>query len=181
MIKFLEIICTNIGTSLMCKEVEERLRQSEKTAQALLNASTEAMTLTDVDGIILSLNQASVGRFAWVAPEWVGKPVHEFVGKCRYDLFPLSRANHRRKRVNEAIPLMKSVRFEDRQQGRMFDQDIFPLVDKEGNTETYKTGRIANRVWIFHAVRKGEAAVILDFIRFKLMSILPSSRGKDFY
>jgi len=31
------------------------------------------------------------------------------------------------------------------------------------------------------AVRKGKTAVILDFIRFKLMSILPSSRRKTFY
>lgn len=31
------------------------------------------------------------------------------------------------------------------------------------------------------AVRKGKTAVILDFIRFKLLSILPSSRRKSFY
>ena len=47
--------------------------------------------------------------------------------------------------------------------------------------KTIKPGGLLIAYGFSNAVKKGKTALILDFIRFKLMSILPSSRRKTFY
>lgn len=44
-----------------------------------------------------------------------------------------------------------------------------------------KSGGLLIAYGFSHAVRKGKTSVIFDFIRFKLMSVFPSSRRKSFY
>jgi len=106
------------------KRVEEALRESEAMAQAILNAITESIFLTDVRGIILALNQ--------VAAERLNKDADELIGACIEDVFPPSLAESRRAMVEEAKLEDRPIRFEDEQNGRFFDTSVYPVMDSQG-------------------------------------------------
>ncbi|MHA2271193.1 MAG: PAS domain S-box protein [Candidatus Hodarchaeales archaeon] len=108
------------------KQVEERLRENEETARAILNASTDSMLLLDTDGTIIATNEAQAKN--------LGKSLDELIGACVFDLFSPELAKSRKERLNEVIRSGKPIRYQDEREGRIYDAQIYPIVDTQGQT-----------------------------------------------
>jgi PAS domain S-box-containing protein len=106
------------------ERIEQALRESEETARALLNASTDVALLLDPDGIVVALNEA--------ATRSLGESPNELVGICAYDLFPPDVAERRKSYADRVLRSGKPVRFEDEREGRWFDQNVYPVLDAQG-------------------------------------------------
>ncbi len=106
------------------QRVEKSLRESEETARALLNASTDPALLLDPDSTIVALNEA--------AAESLGRSASELVGTYVFDLFPPDVAEHRKNRHAQVIRLGKPARYEDEREGRWFDSSVYPVFDAGG-------------------------------------------------
>jgi PAS domain S-box-containing protein len=109
------------------QRAEEVLRESEKTARALLNAPTDSAVLTDPEGTIIAINETGTRR--------LGKSEDELVGMCIFDFFPPDKAEFRKARVDEVIRLAEPIRFEDEHQGRVLDTCIYPVLSAQGKVE----------------------------------------------
>ncbi len=103
------------------KRVEEAVRESEKTARALLNAATDMALLIDHTGTILAANETAAER--------LGKSIEGLLGACFYDLMPPDVSETRRARVRDVVLWGKPVRFEDTLLGTWLDNSIYPISD----------------------------------------------------
>ena len=106
------------------KKAEDALRHSEMTTRALLNATTEVIMLIDKDGPVLALNETAARRF--------GKGVAEARGLNIADLVEPEVFKRRRRLAEPAFESGKPVRFQDERNGRIFDTNIYPVVDGKG-------------------------------------------------
>ena len=107
------------------KKAEEALRQSERTASAMLNSSSEPVFLCDKDGKFLALNEGMAQRF--------NRSVDELVGTSLDDLLPPDVAKHRAKIKEDVFSTGRPVRFEDERDGRYFDNQFYPVLDGNNN------------------------------------------------
>jgi len=106
------------------KRAEEAQQQSEKTARAILNASTDSIFLLDLDGNILAANEIGAQRF--------GKEVDEIIGLCSYDLMEPDVAAKRKAHFEDVIRTGKPMRLEDEHRGVYFDSTIYPISNEQG-------------------------------------------------
>jgi PAS domain S-box-containing protein len=111
------------------KQMEMALRESEATAKALINATTESAILLDTSGTILAANKTSAQR--------LGRTVDEILGKDVYSVIPPSLAESRTRWVQTVMTTGKSVQFEDIRFGRIIENNIYPLIDESGNVFRY--------------------------------------------
>jgi len=109
---------------LVRRSTEAALRESEETAFALLNATSDAAFLMDVEGTALALND-EIAR-------WLGQPEGESVGKCFYDFLPSEVAERRKADVAAVVRSGKLTRFRDERNGRIIDSTFYPLLDVHG-------------------------------------------------
>jgi len=107
------------------KRAEEALRESEDTARALLNATTDSAMLINLEGNILAINR--------VGARILGSSVHELVGSNVFDLVPPTLAKSRKERIDKVIRSGKAARFEDEFSGLIFENNIYPVFDTLGN------------------------------------------------
>ncbi|MBF0495930.1 MAG: PAS domain-containing protein [Deltaproteobacteria bacterium] len=107
----------------------ERLRESEETARALLNASPAAAVLTDTAGVIIAVNQVGARLLEEKAEELVGRRLEE----C----FPICLIKHFTGQDQKGICPGDSVHFEKEYLGRFFDVTIHPVVDRQGKVARF--------------------------------------------
>ncbi len=100
---------------------EEALRESEKTALALLNAPTDNALLLDIKGTILALNEP--------AAHALGKNIKELIRACIFDFFHTDVAKREKARLNDVIRSGRPLRYEDKRGGRYFDTNLYPIFD----------------------------------------------------
>jgi len=108
---------------LQRRRLEEELRRSERTARALLNASSDRALLLDRKGTILALNKVAAQAFA-------GSP-DELIGSNAFEHFPADMARERKKHHNKALRTGKPVRYEDVREGRWLDTNVYPVFDTQ--------------------------------------------------
>ncbi len=106
------------------RRIEELCRESDKTQQALLNATAEGAMLLSLDGTIDALNAK--------AAEGFGTPPADLVGKNVYDFLSPEVASRRRERAEIVVLTKRPLRFEDEQDGRWHDVNIHPIIDDGG-------------------------------------------------
>ena len=106
------------------KEAEEKLRESEERARALLNAPADFALLVDNKGNILDCNETFSKRF--------NKSKDELLGSCSYDLFTPELTKSRKEYLDEVIQTGKPIRYQDKHQGMWFDNVLHPTYDKNG-------------------------------------------------
>jgi PAS domain S-box-containing protein len=106
------------------KKAENELRQSEETARALINAPTESFSLTEIDGVIVTLNETTARR--------LGGNVQELVGKCVYDFLPPDVAQSRKNHVEKVIRTGEPISFEYSREGRFLQSCIYPVFIPSG-------------------------------------------------
>jgi len=106
------------------KRAEESLRLSEAASNALLNATSDAAFMVDLNGALLTLNEETARRF--------GRTSEELLGRCIYDIMPEDVAAGRKALVDEVIRTGRPVRFEDERSGMYIHNSIFPIFDESG-------------------------------------------------
>ena len=113
------------------KEHEERLSRSEATLRALMNATTERMLLTDINGVLLAANQ--------VFAETVGKNLDELIGNCVWRYFSPEVVSARKIHVDKMVETGQAVCFEDTRNGRHLESCMYPILDSRGQVELVAT------------------------------------------
>ena len=106
------------------KKTENALKESEVTARAILNASTDLIALVDSEGVVLDANETMAQRFK--------KSVKKLRGTQIWDLFPKDVVEKRKQYFNQVIQSKKSVRFENTSHGTWFDNIFYPVLDIKG-------------------------------------------------
>lgn len=109
------------------KKMQEALRNSEETARALMNSSTESMFLISEIDTIVAANATGAER--------LGKSVQELEGKNAdqaMSIMPSDARDKRKYNVRKVRESGKPVRFTDERMGRIFDISMFPVRDHAG-------------------------------------------------
>lgn len=106
------------------KILEEALHESIENSQTLLNATSDLIALTTLDGMIIDANKAMAQRF--------NRSVEELVDRYVWDLFPSNVAKHRRAFGERVIQTGEPVQFEDQNRGLRFSNTLYPIKDVDG-------------------------------------------------
>ncbi|WP_432735981.1 PAS domain-containing protein [Maridesulfovibrio sp. FT414] len=116
------------------EELEARVAELEKqnaclandsTARPLLDAATESVFLMDRDGIFITVNKTAAARMGTTVEEMTGKSFREFISP--------ELASDREEFYRKAIEGKQRVRFKDSRDGRIFDHNIAPIVNNDGD------------------------------------------------
>lgn len=110
-----------------CRLVEEKLRYSEQTAQALLNANHESAFLITPEGVALAMNKVSAER--------MGRRVEDLIGKNLFDFISRDLAESRRAKLKELLRTGESLRWVDERDGIILDQTIYPIRGESGDID----------------------------------------------
>jgi len=105
-------------------KAQEALRQSEETASALLNASTEMMMLLDIKMNILAVNDPVAQN--------LGLAKEDLVGRRAFDFFSSELTRIRECNIRQAVATGKPVPWEDEWSGRFYFHNVYPIFDDQG-------------------------------------------------
>jgi two-component system cell cycle sensor histidine kinase/response regulator CckA len=103
---------------------EQRSKLHEETSRVLLNAAPNAGFLIDIQGRILSVNQA--------AALLTGIPAEKLPGRLFVACLPPEAAEVRRQKNLEVIRTGKAIYFEDEADGKMFSNSVHPVCRADG-------------------------------------------------
>ena len=106
---------------------KEALRQSEETARALLNATSDSAILIDTQGTIIAINEVAVHR--------LGKIKNKVVRMNLFDMFPPGVAKERKARAAEVVRSGEPAHFEDHIEELVFNNTFYPVFDRKGSVE----------------------------------------------
>ena len=102
----------------------EMLGESEEMAWALLDSTSDAVMLTDHRGIILASNEVAAERY--------GMSLEQIIDMSLFDLLPAGSETSMKSNITEVIHSKKSIRSEYEREGKIIDQNIFPIFDGKG-------------------------------------------------
>lgn len=124
-----------IGVAIFARDITQRrkaelaLRESEATAKALIDATTESALLIEETGTVLAANKVTAQR--------IGSTVDDIIGRDVYSIIPPNLAESRRNKVQIARETGRPVRFEDVRSGRIIENSVYPVRDADGNIFRY--------------------------------------------
>ncbi|MBN1397459.1 MAG: PAS domain S-box protein, partial [Bacteroidetes bacterium] len=132
----------------MQKQADEALRESEETAQALLNSTKEAAYLIDTDQRIIAVNEAGAQRF--------GRSIVELIGLRIADLLPPELAALRNAIFKKIIEMGKPIHFQDVQSGMHLENSGYPITDAQGKVIriAFYSNDITERIKSEEAIRQ---------------------------
>jgi PAS domain S-box-containing protein len=102
------------------------LKESERTARALLNATNDAAFLADLSGVIITANENLARRFH-------KKHAEELIGLKMYFNSPPRVAKARQQQLKKTIETRSLVQFVDEREGLYLENNFFPILDESGN------------------------------------------------
>jgi len=105
------------------KKMEEALRESEETARALLNATTDMVMLLDEKGIILDVNKTYADNLQMQKDE--------LIGLCLWDRIHHEESD--RQAIETVFRTGRSLRFEKEYQGLWLDNVVYPISHSHKN------------------------------------------------
>ncbi|MDK2955300.1 MAG: two-component system, sensor histidine kinase and response regulator [Desulfovibrionales bacterium] len=170
------------------EKMEDRLRASEATARALINASIEAAFLLDENYLVLTANP--------VGAEFYGQRISDMEHRFLKDFLPPENFEQLRAKADQALQNGRPVRFEQVTAGRIFDILLSPIQGREAKEDRklavfsrdITTTRLAEQAQLLHKTRL-EALVALarmtdashrqiaDFALEKAIQLTNSKRG----
>ncbi|MFC1924419.1 PAS domain S-box protein [Chloroflexota bacterium] len=103
---------------------KEALGESEETAWALLDSTTDSVILTDLRGIILASNEIAAERF--------DKSLEQMIDARLYDLMLPEVALSFKARIEEVVRTRKPIPFQDERHGRILDTTLYPVFSARG-------------------------------------------------
>ena len=127
---FLSTCASIIHAERRRKREREHLVQLEEGRQklaAILDASSESCFLVDTEGVVLDGNEVFATR--------LGRRPEDVVGRCVFDLLPVSVAETRRKRFQQVMLSGEPITFDDSRDGRTYHNRLVPIVDGTGRVE----------------------------------------------
>ncbi len=102
----------------------EKLKQSEETLYAAVNATHESLILVDNKGSVILSNR--------IAAERLGVSASDLAGTCLYDYFSPDLACSRREQLERVFAKGVPVHFEDTRAEKHFDVHGYPITDEDG-------------------------------------------------
>jgi PAS domain S-box-containing protein len=106
------------------KRAVEKLRESEATARAVLDATTESIILVDSDLVILDLNQTAARRLGGSREDLIGATVDTLVST---GVFSAELAESRRAALDDVARTGLPERREDERAGAVYDSVYYPV------------------------------------------------------
>lgn len=105
--------------------LQERIRESEAALKSMFHAILDPAFMLTTSGEILLANQAVANLF--------GKNPDELTGANALLILPDNKLRKQRERhLQQLLETGEAVRFEDRQNGRVFDNNLYPVKDENG-------------------------------------------------
>lgn len=104
---------------------EEELVRSEETARVLLNATRAAAMLIKRDGTVLSINEAANNLFNLSVGEKASTKISDFS--------PSGRDKDSRSLIETVFEQGKSMSYEHKHAGRLYESSILPVFDHDDN------------------------------------------------
>jgi len=114
-------------TEQKLKESEEKLSNANNLLQAVLDASSDAITMTNRKGEFQACNKILLQRW--------GKTREEIVGFSASKVLPLSVFQNRIKIINECIEAREGITFTDTYNEKWFENTIEPIMEADGTIE----------------------------------------------
>ncbi len=114
----------NIEIALYRHRMEQKVRESEALARALLDARTDAVVLLDVDRNVLDVNRTVAER--------LGQPREALIGQPLSELFPSGLLQSRAAHMARVLSSGEPARFEVEHQGVWLDTVLHPILDAGG-------------------------------------------------
>jgi len=108
---------------------EGALQTNEETMRVLLNSTHDLALLVDTDGTVLTVNISAAERY--------GKDPEALIGKNIYHLMPAETVELRKRKAEEVIKTKKAVHYTEENAGKYFDCNLFPILDKESNVQSF--------------------------------------------
>jgi len=109
------------------RRAEERIRYSEETERALLNATTESLLLLDSKGTILVANETAAVR--------LGMSVADVIGRDVYEYLPPEYQEEGEGHIASVFRTGTPRHFEYVLEGRHFDNVVHPVYDESGGVK----------------------------------------------
>lgn len=111
------------------RQQDEKLRESQRQLEGVLEAVEQSVMLMDPDGTIVECNETFAAR--------LGRAREELAGTDVYQYLPPDIAQQRKRRVDEAARLRAPVSFVDQRGGRQMAHRIVPIVDERNNVARF--------------------------------------------
>lgn len=118
---------TSIEMALFKNTLEKKLRESERTVLALLNATPDALVLIDSDRKIVAINE-TMRQILGMGPE-------DLKGTCLGDIIRPGQFCFTDEIVEEIFRSGKCFYGEDERNGKWFDTAVFPVKEPDGTIE----------------------------------------------
>ena len=100
------------------------LERRESWINAIMNATTDIVFLSDTKGNLIGVNHAGASS--------LGGTVDELIGENGFDYMPPDVAQKRRAFIEQVVTSGKPIRFQDGRRGRWFDSSFYPITDENG-------------------------------------------------
>jgi PAS domain S-box-containing protein len=124
------------------KRSRDALGESEELAWTLLDATRDAVILTDLRGTILASNEIAAKRF--------DRSLEQMVDESLYDLLPAESTASLRAHVAELMRSKKPVHYEDERAGKIIEHDIYPVSEHKGEISriAFFSRDVTMRKWV---------------------------------
>ena len=119
------VVQAGLRTFSYMKQLENKLSESEKKLNTIINATTELAFLVDCNGNFLMCNDA----FA----KSMGRKKEEIIGMNMLELFSDIVSKEKVAKIQEIIKSKKHLRWKDKRERRYFDNSAYPILDDNGS------------------------------------------------
>jgi PAS domain S-box-containing protein len=109
------------------RKTDKSVDKAERTARALLNATSESAILIDKKGIIIAVNEVAVHR--------LDKLKVKIIRMSIYDVLPSDVAIQIKSMIGAVISSGEPIQFENESEGFLYVNTIYPVFGKHGNIE----------------------------------------------
>ena len=123
-IEAIKVLANILGATIEKEENKTALAEKEKSIAALLNASSNIAFLIHPNGKVLTANN--------MLAESLGKSLDSIIGKNIFSFLPDQVAKHRKQIIQTIFNTKKDIHFEDENNGKIFDNRMYPVFDNEG-------------------------------------------------
>ncbi len=121
-LSYLETITGYITAFLKLRDEKSHLEESEKKAKAIINSTTDAVAMFDINGVLSEVNEEFARRFKLKPKDMIGRNSLEF--------FPPDVAKRREKFVSAVFKSGKPASTEDFREGIWNDYRVYPVKDE---------------------------------------------------